>query len=100
MSVGEIYDCISMCIPSVVFRCVKKMLQDEQQGIIMIPSSRADIEKVRNICDSIEQSRRKKISSSQDYCIKFLFAECIICYYDINNKEDVINAYRDLQKIC
>ena len=100
MSVGEIYDCISMCSSETVFRCVKKMLNDDKLGIITIPSSRYDIEKVSSICETIEKSDRKKITGPQDYCIKFLFAEGIGCYYDINSEDDVRNAYMDMQTKC
>lgn len=100
MSVGEIFDCISMCSPEVVLRCVKKMLEDDELGIISIPSSIAEIEKVKSICKTIDNSKKKKISGPQDYCIKFLFAEGIGCYYDINCKEDVKKAYRDMQTKC
>lgn len=100
MSVGEIYDCISMCSSETILKCVKKMLKDHELGIISIPSSIADIEKVKSICQTIENSKRKKISGPQDYCIKFLFAEGICCYYDIKCKDDVRNAYMDMQTKC
>ncbi len=97
MSVAEIYDEIEGYSSEVIFQFVKKMLKDEEIGTISIPSSIEDIERARDICKTIENSKNGRISGAQDYRLKMLFAEGICCYYSVKSVDDIRNLYKDIQ---
>ncbi len=97
MIVGKILDEITYWQSKICYKFAKVILSDYENGNIKCASCNQDIEKIRNIVAWIDGGERRKISSAQDYCIKFFIAENLTQYYTLICEADILKAYEDIQ---
>lgn len=96
MRVAEIAEVINYKISYNIYEVARKMLGDSKANKIKLCSSKGDINKVKGICDWLEENENRKVTGSQHYVLNIFVAENIIQYGEITDEDSINNLFHKI----